>query len=113
HHEAPLVLVGCFRVGSSVIRDLMASGREFKVIDFNPRTQRDLLRIGVPCIYGDISHPDTLEHAGVESAEVLVSPISDDFLRGTSNRKLLDTLRRLNPAAKLVVTADSVPEALE
>ena len=111
--DAPIVLVGCFRVGSSLVQGLLDSSRRFKVIDFSPRTQRELEKLGVPCIYGDISHLDTLEHAGVEHAEVLVSSIPDDFLRGTTNRNLLSKLRKLNPSAKIIVTADSAPTALE
>ena len=111
-HDAPIVLIGCFRVGSTLVKGLLDSGRRVRAIDFNPATQKELEALGVPCVYGDISHLDTLEHAGVEHAEVLISSISDDFLRGTSNRKLLASLRRLNPRAKIVVTAESVEEAL-
>jgi Kef-type K+ transport system membrane component KefB/voltage-gated potassium channel Kch len=109
---APIVLVGCFRVASSLVHGLLQSGRPFKVIDFNPRVQRELEQLGVSCAYGDISHLDTLEDAGVREARVLVSSIPDDFLRGTTNRKLLESLRRLNPGAAILVTAESVPEAL-
>jgi voltage-gated potassium channel Kch len=91
----------------------MESGQSFKVIDFNPRVHRELKALGVPCTYGDISHLDTLEDAGVEQARVLISSIPDDFLRGTSNRKLLDSLRRLNPEARILLTAESVAAALE
>jgi Kef-type K+ transport system membrane component KefB len=110
---APIVLVGCFRAGWSLVRGLVAAEREFLVIDFNPETHRELQRMGVRCVYGDISHLDTLEHAGVDEAEVLISSIPDDFLRETSNRKLLETLRRLNPSARIVMTAESVPGAME
>lgn len=113
HGEVPIVLVGCFRVASSLVHDLLAAGREFRVIDFNPRTHRELLSLGVPSVYGDISHLDTLEHAGVARARVLISSVPDDFLRGTSNRKLLDSLRSLNPTAAIVVTAESAAQALE
>jgi voltage-gated potassium channel Kch len=112
-HGAPIVLVGCFRVGSSLVHDLLGSGRKFQVIDFNPRVHHELRTLGVPCVYGDLSHVDTLQHAGVEEAEVLISSIPDDFLRGTTNRRLLKTLRKLNPRATILVTAESVPTALE
>jgi Kef-type K+ transport system membrane component KefB len=110
---APIVLVGCFRVGSSAVRELMGRGLPFKVIDFNPHMHRQLELLGVPCTYGDISHLDTLEHAGAGEARVLVSSIPDDFLRGTTNRKLLEGFRRLNPRAATIVTAESTPQALE
>jgi len=111
--SAPILLVGCFRVASSVVHDLLEADLPFKVIDFNPRVHRELRKLGVPCTYGDISHLDTLEHAGVREARVLVSSIPDDFLRGTSNRRLLESFRRLNPGATTIVTAESVAEALE
>lgn len=114
HHEAaPLVLVGCFRIASSLVHDLIEAGKKFSVIDFNPEVHSRLKRLGVPCYYGDISHTDVLEHAGVAQAEILVASITDDFLRGTTNRKLLEVLRRLNPRAKIIVTADSPQRALE
>jgi voltage-gated potassium channel Kch len=91
----------------------MGRGLPFKVIDFNPHMHRQLELLGVPCTYGDISHLDTLEHAGAGEARVLVSSIPDDFLRGTTNRKLLEGFRRLNPRAATIVTAESTPQALE
>lgn len=112
-HGSSIVLVGCFRVGRSLVPGLLAAARPFSVIDFNPHTYRELERLGVRCFYGDISHLDTLEHTDVANARVLVSSIPDDFLRGTTNRKLLDALRKLNPTAKILVTAESAREALE
>jgi Kef-type K+ transport system membrane component KefB/Trk K+ transport system NAD-binding subunit len=111
--DASIVLVGCFRVGTSLVQGLLESSRKFKVVDFNPEVHQELLRLGVPCIYGDISHLDTLEHAGVEHADVLVCSIPDDFLRGTSNRQLLTKLRKLNPTARIIVTAESARAALD
>jgi voltage-gated potassium channel Kch len=67
--------------------------------------------MGIPCVYGDISHRDTLEHAGVEEAKVLISSISDDFLRGTSNLTLLKQLRGMNPHATIIVRAEKVADA--
>jgi Trk K+ transport system NAD-binding subunit len=91
---------------------LSESGCDFAVIDFNPELHAALRDRDIRCVYGDISHFDTLEHAGIENAKVLISSIPDDFLRGTDNRRLLETLRRLNPAAKIIVIAESIREAL-
>jgi len=111
--DAPIVLVGCFRIGTSLVHGLLKAPRRFKVIDFNPEVHRELLRLQVPAVYGDISHLDTLEHAGVERAEILICSIPDDFLRGTTNRDLLAKLRKLNPTARIIVTAQSAPAALQ
>lgn len=106
--EARIVLVGCFRVGSSLVTGLRRIGADFAVIDFSPHVHAGLERLGVRCHYGDISNLDVLEHAGVPGAEVLVASISDDFLRGTDNRKLLALLRKVNPTAKIIVAANKV-----
>lgn len=108
---ARIVLVGCFRNGSSLVHQLRQERKDFRVIDFNPRVHAGLERLNVPCSYGDISNLDVLEHAGVAEAEVLIASISDDFLRGIDNRKLLDAMRRLNPTARIVVSSDSIERA--
>lgn len=110
---AEVMLIGCFRVGSSLVNDLQDAGKQFGVIDFNPQVHAALNKRSIPCIYGDISFMETLEHAGVQHARVLISAISDDFLRGTSNAMLLASLRRLNPEARIIVTAESTHKALE
>lgn len=107
-----IMLVGCFRVGSSLVNELKRAGKSCSVIDFNPRIARPLTQLGARFIYGDISHLDTLDHSGVEHADVLVVPISDDFLRGTDNASLLQGLRQINPKARIILTAESVEEAL-
>jgi voltage-gated potassium channel Kch len=65
----------------------------------------------VPVVYGDISHLDTLEHVGIEHARIVLSTVSDDFLRGTDNMTLLRTVRRLNPAARVIVCAETLAQA--
>lgn len=112
-HGTPLLLVGCFRVGSSLVRELLADGRQFAVVDFSPHIHEGLKALGVQATYGDVSQLDTLQHAGVSDAQTLVASIPDDFLRGTDNLKLLQALRKLNPGARLIVTADSITRALE
>jgi Kef-type K+ transport system membrane component KefB/voltage-gated potassium channel Kch len=108
-----VLLVGCFRIGSSLVHRLRAAGRPFSVIDFSPKVHAQLEALGVKSVYGDVSHMDTLEHAGVDHAKVLISSIQDDFLRGTDNRKLLDVLRRLSPHGKIIVVAESLARAQE
>ncbi|HOI54275.1 MAG TPA: cation:proton antiporter, partial [Phycisphaerae bacterium] len=109
---APIMLIGCFRLGSSLVHELLKSGRRFSVIDFNPELRDRLHRLNVPCLYGDISHLDTLCHAGVDQADVLVLPVPDDFLRGTDNVRLMACCRRTNPRARIVVIAESIRHAL-
>jgi voltage-gated potassium channel Kch len=82
------------------------------VIDFNPTVMRELRKRGISCVYGDVAHADTLRHAGIENAELIVSSITDDVLRGTNNLKLLRNARASCPQAKVVLATEHIPQAL-
>ena len=82
------------------------------VIDFNPSVMRELRVRGISCIYGDVAHADTLRHAGIEGAELVVSSITDDILRGTNNLRLLKNIRANCPKAKVMLTTEHIPQAL-
>jgi Kef-type K+ transport system membrane component KefB len=83
------------------------------VVDFNPQVIERLKRRGVRVIYGDISQRDTLMHAGVPHAEILICTLPDIILKGVSNRKLLRQLRELNPGAHIIVHAELLSEIPE
>ena len=114
-HE--IVLLGLYRDGSSLIHELLTRDplmrSRLAVIDFNPNVKERLDQLGVHAIYGDISHRDTLHHAEIEHAKVLISSIPDAMLRGTSNARLLEELRSLAPRAVHIVTADDFGLAKE
>lgn len=117
----PVVFLGFFRDASSILLELTGSNgsqkpeilRQVMVIDFNPRAIQELRRREVECIYGDIAHADTLQHAGIAEARVVVSSITDDVLRGTTNLRLLRNLRALCPKASVIVTSDHIGQAEE
>ncbi len=110
-----VVMLGFFRIASAFLEEVMTKhpelAKQIKVIDFNPQTKAKLEALGIPCVYGDISHPDTLHHASIHHAHFVVCTIPDAFLKGTSNQKLLTVLRGLCPHAKIVVTAETVGQA--
>jgi Kef-type K+ transport system membrane component KefB len=106
----PIVLVGFWRDASSLLHELLARDASFKdkveVIDFNPEVSEELKRRGIANTYGDVSHVDTLEHAHIDEAEVLVCTIPDAILKGTNNERLLKHLLKVAPQARIIVTAD-------
>jgi Trk K+ transport system NAD-binding subunit len=110
-----LVLLGFHRVASSLLYQTQGSGdgRELLVVDFSPEVFRELQGMDVPIVYGDISHLDTLEHAGIEHADVVFSTVSEDFLRGTNNLTLLKQVKRLNPRARVILSAETLARARE
>lgn len=117
----PVIFLGFFRDTSSILYEFEHEGsaeesRQFiekiLVIDFNPTVLRELRRKSIKCVYGDIAHADTLRHAGVEHAELVVSSITDDILRGTSNLRLMKSVQTTAPNARVVLTTEHIPQAL-
>ena len=83
------------------------------VVDYNPTVHRKLKTLGIKVYYGDISNMETLHHARIEGARVVVSTIPDSILVGTNNLKLIRQMQRLCPNARVVVTAENIKSALE
>ncbi len=108
-----VVLLGFHRAASSFVHASRndAANREVLIVDFSPEVYRKLRGLAVPVVYGDISHRDTLEHVGIEHARIVLSTVSDDFLRGTDNMTLLRTVRQLNPHARIIVCAETLEQA--
>jgi Kef-type K+ transport system membrane component KefB/voltage-gated potassium channel Kch len=109
-----IILLGFFRVASSFLSELERRNavllEQVCVVDFNPVVYHSLMARGVKVHYGDISHADTLAHAGVANAEIVVSSVPDSLLKGTSNEKLVRHTRAVNPSAKIIATADVLSE---
>lgn len=112
-HGAALVVLGFHRVASSLVYQAQASskGHDVLVVDFSPEVHRKLNELQIPVVYGDISHLDTLEHVGIERASVVISTVSEDFLRGTDNLLLLRQIRHLNPDARVILSAETLDRA--
>jgi Kef-type K+ transport system membrane component KefB len=110
-----LFFLGVSREGLAFLKhlDLERSPlkRRIVAIDFNPETLERLQAEGIVCHYGDIGNADTLRHAGIERAAVVVSSISDWFLKGTDNFRLLRQVRAMAPGARVIVTADTLAAA--
>ncbi len=105
-----IVLLGFYRAASSFLSELerrhAALLGQLCVVDFNPQVFHTLQSRDVKVIYGDIAHSETLSHAGITEAEIVISSVPDSLLKGTSNEKLVRYVRAVNPNAKIVATAD-------
>jgi hypothetical protein len=123
HADPDVVFLGFFREASSIFQDIgdlrpasgefggdpgRSGGPDILVVDFNPAVMRELGRRGVRCVYGDIANLDTLAHAHIASARVVVSSIPNSVLRGTTNQRLLRMAKRLCRRARVVVTANTI-----
>jgi hypothetical protein len=89
-----------------VTREKPALLGDMKVVDFNPHVYEQLRARGVRVVYGDISQRDTLQHAGIAHAEIILCTLPNTVLKGASNMKLLLQLREMNPTAQIIVHAE-------
>ncbi len=105
-----IVILGFFRAASALVAEIERQNpallEQLTVIDFNPNVFKTLTDRGVHVIYGDISNVDTLVHAGIGKAEIIILSVPDSLLVGANNEKLVRHVRSLNTTAKLVATAD-------
>jgi Kef-type K+ transport system membrane component KefB len=110
-----LFVLGATNTGEALARRLDRLAPELKkrlvAIDFSPETLDCLALHGVHHHYGDISNVETLRHAGIERARVVLSLLSDWILKGTTNADILMRARTLAPTARIVVTAENAKRA--
>ena len=108
-----IVLLGYHRVARAVIDRLAEHSPELLprtlVVDFNPEALATLRARGVGGVFGDLGSLDTLHHARLHHAKVIVSTLPDMLLKGTTNLALVKAVRALAPEAAIVAMAD-VPE---
>jgi Kef-type K+ transport system membrane component KefB len=112
-----LIFLGFHRSASSLLHDLQSLEptimHQIGIVDFNPVVKRELDRHGIPAMYGDISHLDTLHHADIHDAHVLICTLPDGILQGTSNLRLLRQLKSIARGARIIVTSETLDGARE
>jgi Kef-type K+ transport system membrane component KefB len=111
HSSDPRIfLLGFFWTASSLLEEISRHAPhllgDILVIDFNPNVNTELRHRRIPVVYGDITQRDTLLHAGISHAELIVCSLPNSILRGATNLKLLQQLRELNPTAKIIMHAE-------
>jgi CPA2 family monovalent cation:H+ antiporter-2 len=100
------VVVGYGPVGRTVCRLLRENEIEPTVIDLNIDTVRRLREEGVPAVYGDATHGDTLKEAGVERARSLI--LSSSGMKGSD--EVIRLARELNPSIRVLARSAYVRE---
>ena len=111
------MLLGYHRGARAIVEKLEENAPDLlqKILDIylNLEILKELENRHVKGIFGDISSMDTLDHAHVAGAEVILSTIPDMLLKNTSNLSLVKTCRMLAPHALIVATADAAEQAEE
>ncbi|MEZ4365114.1 MAG: cation:proton antiporter [Kofleriaceae bacterium] len=112
---ARLVLLGLHRVGSALVADLErldpALLASTLVVDINAAIHPALRARGVRVVYGDVASAEVLRHAGLEHAEVIVSTVPDELLKGVTNAAIVRQARALAPSAVVIANCTRASEA--
>jgi Kef-type K+ transport system membrane component KefB len=118
--DAAVVLLGFYRDASSLVHQFEMEAKpdedsilkKMLIIDFNPQVLEELKRRGIRCLYGDIASMETLHHASISQARLVVCTLTDSVLKGTSNLRMLKQLRGHCPTASLVMASDTIAGSL-
>jgi Kef-type K+ transport system membrane component KefB len=109
-----LVLLGFHRIGSALLADLERLHPDLVphtlVIDTNATIHDEIRRRGAHVIYGDITSHEVLRHAGVAAAEVIVSTVPDELLKGTTNAQIARLIRQLAPRAMIIANCTTTSQ---
>jgi len=96
-------------IASSLLHELAGKHpgllAETLVVDFNVTIHSRIAAFGPAVKYGDLRNPETLRHAGVDKARVIVCTVPDDVLKGTTNLHIVALARSVNPGAVIIANA--------
>lgn len=103
HHA---IVVGYGPVGQTVVRLLRDNDILPVVLEMNLDTVHRLKAEGITAFFGDATHPETLQQAGITAARVLILSSS-----GPGGHDLIEEARRLNPKIQILARAAYLREA--
>jgi CPA2 family monovalent cation:H+ antiporter-2 len=104
HHRA--VVVGYGPIGQTVARLLRDNGIAPTIIELNRDAVRRLREAGMAAVYGDASHRETLQSAGVDSAGSLILSAAGMH----ASPEVIRLARELNAAIRILARAVYVHE---
>jgi Kef-type K+ transport system membrane component KefB len=109
-----LVLLGFHRIASALLADIERLHADLLprtlIVDTSSIHHDEIKRRGARVLYGDVGSVEVLRHADVDGAEVIVSTVPDEVLKGTTNEQLVRQLRELAPQAVIVANCSRVSQ---
>lgn len=102
------ILFGYNRIGFSILNSLKQSNKKYLVVDFNPDTIVTLNKFKIPSMYGDVDDVDFLNELPLDKVKLAISTVPDY----ESNCVLIDSMRKINKDAVIIVRAHLIDDAL-
>lgn len=110
HVDSPIILVGCDRMGSIILKTLEKQYRDrVCVIDSNPEIIANLTRKKISCMYGDITNTELLGRISFGGSPMIISTIP----QFEDNVVLITHANRRNSRSTLIVVANNPNDANE
>jgi Kef-type K+ transport system membrane component KefB len=104
-----IVILGFHRVGFALLQDIGRQHPEMlndvMVVDINVQTHAAIRELGARVVYGDAGNPETLRHAHVDTAEIVISTVPDELLKRTSNAAIVEAVRQVAPNVTIFASA--------
>ena len=104
-----VIIAGYGLNGQNLSRVLKETGIPFLVLDINGERVKQVKSLGLPILYGDITHREILSKAGAQRAKMIVFAISDPM---ATRRGVLIT-RQMNPDIYIMVRTRYASEVEE
>ncbi|AKB79950.1 Glutathione-regulated potassium-efflux system protein KefC [Methanosarcina horonobensis HB-1 = JCM 15518] len=101
-----LIMVGFGFSGKTVSKAAKTAGIPYIILEMNPETVQQEKAKGEKIQYGDATFVAVLEHAGIKSARVLVTGISD----ASATRKIVKAAKELNPSICIIAKVHDLQE---
>ncbi len=104
-----IILLGCHRMGSLILKELGNAKKEVLVIDHNPEIIKALMNKKISCLYGDFGNPDVVEKLGLIDPKIIISTIPDR----EDNLNLIEKIKKIHKKTSIIVVGNSIDDALE
>jgi CPA2 family monovalent cation:H+ antiporter-2 len=104
--ENHIIIVGFGLNGRNLANLLKQLNEPFIVVEMNGALVEQAKNMGVPVVYGDASHTEIMEAAGIKKARAVVLAISDPV----STRYAVQTARKLNSKVYIIARTRYVVE---
>ncbi|MBU2617004.1 MAG: cation:proton antiporter [Nanoarchaeota archaeon] len=102
------ILFGYNRIGFGILNSLKSIKKNYLVVDFNPEVVKDLKKMRVPSIYGDVDDDSLLNDLPLDKLKLAISTIPDF----DTNELLIETIKERNSDAIVIVRAHNIEDAM-
>ena len=107
HKKYDFILIGHHRMGYSVMKGLLKY--KTMVVDFNPTVIKNLIKKGIPSLYGDITDSEIIESIRSFDPKLIISTVPTF----EENMLLINAFKNSGDDRTIFVTANHVKDALD